>query len=248
MTLESDSSNSGGHRVVQFLARHPKAIVGLVFLILAILGCLLSSTIANQGLQHRIKAIRARHEPVTVDDLNALLPDAPADQNMYPILLRCAQAIEGLEVPREMQDSLPWVGRARYPRSGELLTPEQLSAAKWYLEKQAANLAEIHSALRLKNCGPTSRLTSPLAQRTIPIVPLIHLPEILAIETASRWSVSDGRGNEDRLLEMLPLLGVMKADPFLLAGVIQQCIDRSFVDLVERTLNICPLSESALKT
>lgn len=247
----SDRHTSARRRggLLGWFAAHPKATVVLFLLVLMALVVGLFDYASERGLQRRIAAIRAAGEPITLEDLNALRPVIPDEENMTLRLVEYGAALVSSRVLDDQVAFLPYIGTASIGPPGERMGPDQLAAARLYLAAVAEDLAGAHEALSLEPgpLGPTWRTPA------ISIMALSGLSEyrqvIKAFAVESAVALEDGRCERavEIVVDMLHADAALKHDTALIHALVRFAAQDLAYECVERAVNRCILSDTLLR-
>jgi len=147
----SDSSaRKGGW--LDWIERHPKT-VWAVFILVVLAGVWFALEAAGQArLKRAMAAIRAKGEPLTVEELQRQVPVIADDRNMALVLLEKGKAIQlDIESPalKSRSSDLPALGSAKGVKIGVRLPPEQSSTAREFLTRNAAEISAIEATTEL---------------------------------------------------------------------------------------------------
>ncbi|MCZ6889073.1 MAG: hypothetical protein O7H39_11310 [Gammaproteobacteria bacterium] len=235
--------------IVGWIISHPQTTLALcgLALLAAVAGAF--HTTVDRRLQRRIAVIRAKGEPITIDDLRALTPVIPDDENMT---LRLAEIGVELAAPddkegrHEMLCYFP--RRRRLVMTGTRLSAEQLDAARWFLETNAVPIAGIHEALELEDGCFKPVWTSPAASMVIPgIASLRGVACALATEQQVATQEGDAQHATWLLFELLHLDNALRHETVMI-GLLIRIVNRSAaMDRIERTVNLCGVEAKSLR-
>ncbi|MCZ6889074.1 MAG: hypothetical protein O7H39_11315, partial [Gammaproteobacteria bacterium] len=221
--------------IVGWIISHPKTTLALCTLALlaAITGAV--QTPVNRRLQRRIAAIRAKGEPITIDDINALRPVIPNDQNMTLSLIELGENLQPSREPKDLIEKLWYDPRAP---TGEPLAAELLDAARRYLDEKAAELDGIHEALKLDQGCMNTVWPTPAFTTMLPGLGHLHM---VARVLATEQQVAEEDGDQESaaliLFEMLHLDDALKHEPSILGTLMRMATRWLALDRIERTVN-----------
>ncbi|RIK62309.1 MAG: hypothetical protein DCC65_17685 [Planctomycetota bacterium] len=205
---------------------------------------------ARNQVQRQVAAIRARGEPVSVDDLNAARPNIPREQNSFFLVEQQAAIIKSLEIPDEVMQHLPVVGGGwRFTPTGERMSAECETAVRWYVDAISAPLAAIHDAARGTGYA-TIDWTTPAIDACLPpgISDLPKVGRSLALE--ARLAAHEARSEDAvRIIEDGLRIGrYLEFQPTLISAIVKLGVEAGFEHETERTINICGLPDSCLRS
>lgn len=230
-----------------WVQRHPWIMLTLSVLILAILAVVALDRAAERSLERCIAEIRARGEPVTLDDLKDANPVIPDDENMALAMLDHLKPLAEFKPPSE-HPRIPIVlsSTSRAP-TGERLSPEELEAAKWYVDHFASGLGVIHKALRLEQGAFPITWASPAINILLPHLSLArHASRAICVETLVAAEEGDSPRAAAMLHDLCMAPRILDHEPFLISALVQAAMDAVALDELERTINLCGLSSDAL--
>lgn len=225
--------------LIGWLASHPRITAALAGLTLLVAAAGTLHLAANRGLNRRIAAIRAKGEPISIDDLNALNPVIPDDQNMTLRLIEFGGSLRPSQDADEQIENL-WhqlSSREQAP-TGEPLPAERLDAARRYLRERAAELDGIHEALKLDQGSLGTVWITPAISTMLPgLAPLRDVARAIAAEQQVATEDGDRGRSASILFEMLHLDDALKHDSGLICTLVRIAIRSLAQDRIERTIN-----------
>ncbi len=231
-----------------WIRTHPKSTVVLVLFVGMILSVLIFDYAMERRLAGRIQAIREKGMPTTLEELVATLPMIDDDENMAIPILKQADAMLAVSISGERKQVLPIIGSALPGLTGCRLPEDQLEAVQWYLSEIEAELAAVHEALKLeRGCVPIG-WRSPAIQIMLPhLMPIRLVGKALSLEA----TLDAEEGNADSagavLADLCHLERVMECDTFIIGALVRIAIQRRAFDQIERTVNLCGLSEQRIR-
>lgn len=135
MTDSVAGERSGG--LGSWARRHPKLTVTICVLFVLLMIALLFDRAAGNRLQHELDAIKARGEPISVQDINEAMIDLPAEKNpAFTVLDRAEFLQRTCKVPEDIDKHLPEIGSAKPEITGVPLPAEQIEALRWYFDSR----------------------------------------------------------------------------------------------------------------
>src|SRR5262245_19161804 len=106
-TAEGDSRPSRG-----WVRRHPVVSAFLLLVVLLVAAVWIAHNQAERALARRIAAIRARGEPVTIQDMITRREKIPDEENMLAALLTTGKSLAAIKLTVEEKELLPYLGNA----------------------------------------------------------------------------------------------------------------------------------------
>jgi hypothetical protein len=145
---------------------------------------LIWDTSVDVRLRRRLAAIRTAGEPVTMQDLADAYPPIPDDRNAA---LPLAIAFSRMAEPSpDLDEVLPFLGRAELPPPGEPLPPDMLAAIRTHLAANAEALRLLHEALGLEDCRFDVNFALGYTTVAAPIASLRGAARLLRLEAIER--------------------------------------------------------------
>lgn len=234
--------------VFGWIISHPKTTALISVVVFLLLLVLLFQSVAESRLERQIAAIRARGEPTCAEDLAAARPRIPDDENMTVLILAQAQRIKSIHIPEERSRDLPIIGPAVTPPAGRRTPPNQLDAAKWYLAQCPEELGNIHEALELTRGCSNMNFTSPLYDVRLRSLSEFRLAaKVLALDSLVAAEDGDEERAGERALALCRFSRAMEHESFLIGLLVRISIDDLACSRIERTVNVCGLSDEALR-
>jgi hypothetical protein len=232
--------------VVGWIARHPRmSIAGVVLVLLALLVLILHKSAENR-LARQIAAIRARGEPVTLEDLRDRVPTIPDDENMALAVFEHAAAFKSWKLPEHLRDANIYSPRQWWrPPSGQRLPSLELEAATWYSEHFAAELAAIHGALKLEHgVFPIGWKTPGIAMLAPHLSDARQISRIMSLDAVLQAERGDQSALTARLLDMCRMPATLDHQPFLISALVHLAMSAMAMEEIEYGINVCPLNET----
>ncbi len=224
-----------------WFARHPKTTILLAFILLIAIGLFAFDTIAKRRLAARIDAIRAKGEPVCVEDLKKLVRPGP---NSLPDVLAIAPGATSIKLG-DKDRLIPYLGNAPRIPTGCRLPNEQVVASRWFLNQLKEQLSMMHAAMR---SGPGTVRTESCDREKgeLPrdLMDLRIVSRLNLLEIASELEGEMPHRAAQLLLENQYFLNVIQCDAVFIDMLVQQAIHDSYLDSIERVLNRGKLTAS----
>ncbi len=179
-----------------WVSEHPKTVAAVAVLVLLVGAWLFVDALGRQRLRRAERAIIARGEPLTVDDLRKRLPAISDDENMAIGLAEHGARILDVDSTSPTNSaSLPIFSNAKPVVIGVRWPPEQDAAAHWFCEQNAAAIEGIKAACELSNGLYPIRWASPAINILLPQLPL-HRKIVKSLAVAALAAAHDGRPAE----------------------------------------------------
>ena len=127
-------------------------VCGLL-LVALLVGLYVWSPVTGLRLAWHIEALREAGEPVALEELGALYPELPLDENAAPLYEKASalgKARFAARVPLDSQ--LPIQGPIDLPEATEPFPPQMLTDIRTYLASQKQRLALLHEAAGKAGC------------------------------------------------------------------------------------------------
>lgn len=135
--MVDDAKGERGEGFGGWVRRHPKLTAVFCLLLLLLMGTLLFDRAAGNRLQHELDAIKARGEPISVQDINEAMIDLPVEKNPAFTVLYCADFLQRTcKVTETRNANLPEVGNAKLEATGVPLPAEQFEALRWFFDSR----------------------------------------------------------------------------------------------------------------
>jgi hypothetical protein len=198
------------------------------------------------SVQAQIAAIRARGEPVCIEDLNAV-PRLSKAENMLPAVLELGKKMDGRKNPEDKSGNLFLVSTGTAPPTGCRWSTDQHEAVDSYLKSAGDELVGIHALLRKGRLQLQVQWTTPAFDVLIPELSQIRsCAKSLNLEAL--WAAeNDDRERATIALMDLFLLGRWSGDDqFIIGSLVEIACSSLLMDSIERTLNRCGLEEQSL--
>lgn len=250
--IPTDSGNRSapglGTRVALWAAAHPFRCAGLILLAALIVAGFLLHSAGARRLRNAYAPIIAAGEPVTLEDLKAMLPEPGAD-NAGPTLLEAARRMSALasEPQFKQEDNpLPIINVGKLPPRGEHLSEAQRRLCEAYISSGAASLAVIRESAARRVVYPI-QFTEPVINILLP-----HLSEhrmalrVLSLEAFVAADV--GRPSEafDALSAMCSLDKALVDEPFLISALVRMAGQTMTVNSTFEALALTMLDDAQL--
>ena len=246
--MHETAGRFGVHRgMIAWLARHTRLAVAFAALALLMGTTWVLDHAAQRRLQFRIDAIRAKGEPVTVDELAASILVLPEADNMAVALRDPVDTINANTLTEHEKKSLPFVGKGRIPRDGRRLSRAQLEAARQYLRRFHSERSEIHRALQLESGWWPVEMQSPMVNIDFPsILRFRCLPDVLALEAVVAANDGDVAGAALILRDMCRAIRANEHGWTLLDALIRAGSYRRAQEQIQAVVNLCGLPDHEL--
>jgi hypothetical protein len=238
---------SGGG-VVGWMSRHPLLLACAGLLLTAGLGVFAFDRNAENRFQRKIREIRARGEPTTVEELIAATPGLPDDENQFLRVMEAAREITTVPMGRERSDLIPWAGLARLGPSGTRLSAEQLAAVRSYLAEIEQPLARVGRSLNAGRGVYRPMLANPMINTLMPELSIGRsIQKVLAISALDAAERGDSASAVDHLADMYRFAGMwdgrrsMQIGAFVNLALVAQAMDPT-----ERAINVSEVGDVAL--
>lgn len=135
--MMEDAKGERGEGLGGWVRRHPKLTAVFCLFLLLLMGTLLFDRAAGNRLQHELDAIKARGEPISVQDINEAMIDLPVEKNpAFTVLYRAEFLQRTCKVPEDIDKHLPEIGSAKPEITGVPLPAEQIEALRWYFDSR----------------------------------------------------------------------------------------------------------------
>lgn len=135
--MVDDAMGERGEGLGGWVRRHPKLTALFCLFLLLLMGTLLFDRAAGNRLQHELDAIKARGEPISVQDINEAMIDLPVEKNpAFTVLYRADFLQRTCKVTETRNANLPEVGNAKLEATGVPLPAEQFEALQWYFDSR----------------------------------------------------------------------------------------------------------------
>lgn len=215
---------------------HPAAIVLLFLVLLATVGVGYHWWLAAR-IQHRLAAVRAAHEPVSLAELNAYYPTVPASSNAATAYARAFAIVQESRSARFLQrlEQLP-SGSGQLPAE----TQQSMQSA---CDQNAGAFEALEQAARLKLC----RFPVDYRPGWNALLPHLRLLQQCAALELCRGVLAEQKGDLDSALEctsrILQLSAALNSEPDLISVLIQRRIEFAASELLRWLLNHRQLSD-----
>ncbi|MCC7316583.1 MAG: hypothetical protein IT419_17460, partial [Planctomycetes bacterium] len=135
--MMDDARGERGEGLGGWVRRHPKLTAVFCLFLLLLMGTLLFDRAAGNRLQHELDAIKARGEPISVQDVNEAKINLPDEKNPAFTVLYHAQFLQRTcKVSEDADKRLPEIGSAKPEFTGVPLPAEQVEALRWYFDSR----------------------------------------------------------------------------------------------------------------
>jgi len=220
----------------------------LVLVVLLVAAVWIIHYLAERALAQRIAAIRARGEPVTIEDLIARRRTVPDEDNMFVTFSTAAKTLESIKLTDEESRILPYLGsHSPRPPTGELCDTSALKVSKQYLSRVDGAVHDLHVALKLRHSYFIVNWTTPAINALLPSLPEIRMAsKVLALEVITTAQNQDREITRRCLREMTSLMRLMDGDEVLISALIQIALSSMVQDCIEQCINYCGLDDQAL--
>jgi len=234
--------------VFGWIAAHPKTMITLCLFLLLIGTVALFDRAAQGRVARRIAALKAAGMPTTLEDLKAAMPNIPDDQNMRIPILEQSPILFSIDNNQKDNRLLPYTGTARMVPSGWRLPAKRLEVARAYVDQAAASLSIVHKALKLKHGCVDVQWTTPAIGIRLPELSKVrYVAKALAVEATVASEEGDTQRAAEILMDSCRLDRAMEGEPLLIGALVRMSIIRMVYDQIERTINLCGLSDASLR-
>lgn len=235
--------------VLGWIMRHPKITLALGLMLLITGFLLLWDRGVTKGVQARLAAIRAKGEPVTVEDLKALDSPIPPEQNMTIALLKAVKSFTDLNIPKEYQLQLLFLGFATSTPTGQPRPSEQVKAMQWFVEQHSEVIEALHRALQREKAWFDYKRKTPLIMVSLnELADLRKAPQVFAMESAHAVENGNHVVAGQRLLDSYRCSKVFQNRyPNLIVFLTQISMFSLAEDSTERAINRCDLGTDVLE-
>lgn len=246
MANEPQARRSG---FLSWFVSHPKTTIALCLLLMLILTGFIFDYSAKNRRQRQIDRIADAGEPLTLGDLEALMPDIPDEENMALIVIDLAKAMaaDAQKLEPELRKLIPYVGTAYSPLPGQRLPTKELEATRIYLSEIAEELEIIHEALKLdRGCFPI-KWTTPVNKVFVPeFSNFRHVSKVLAMEALVAAHDQDRESTCQVIEDMLHFDRGMQCNTQVISLLVRMGIRNLTLQLAERTINLCGMNDAYL--
>ncbi len=247
--MSDPNQNSKREGLVGWIISHPKATIAWVLLLMMVLSLWALDGFANRRLDGLIAAIRAKGEPVTVEDLNAAMPHLPDEENMAVPLMVHAEAISGFQLSEDLRQHLPILGTSRKDiPTGQHLSDQQLESTRFYLDGVAEALAGAHRSLQHEGGCIEMTWTRPAIDMNFKgFSALLQLEKTLALEAWLAAEEGDGERAAQIIRDVLHAESILDCRSSTIVILVQISIRALAESQMERTINLCLLNDASLE-
>ncbi len=199
---ESSAPRSRARRgLLGWIIGHPKTSIAIAFLLLAAGAYYGIEYLAEQRFERRIADIRAKGEPLTMEDIRRLDPGIPEEENMTTALLKAARPfLDLIQPPDGSPSEFGVISNLPQLKPGERAKPEYLASARRFIEHSPDALTEMHEAARMERAWFDWKWKSPYFHTQLPELSqtgrasgILLLDSLLGVED----------GNQDRAVRSL---------------------------------------------
>lgn len=231
-----------------WVRRHPVVTGFLVLIILLVAAVWIAHDQAERALARRIAAIRARGEPVTVQDMVYAQPNIPDDENMVVQLASAGRASMTVKMNEEESKSIPYLGTGRLPPTGERSNDATLSANKAYLARANDALIDLHAALKLQRSNFMVNWKTPAISILMPeLSDLRQAGKLLILECQTLAQQGQREKVEQCLIDFVPIIRALDGCDLLIGALVQIANTALIQDAIERSINLVGLSDATLR-
>jgi len=222
------------------------AFLALVVLVVAVVW--LFNRRAEAALRSRVDAIRARGEPVTINDLLARQPKIPNEENMAITLAAAGRKAAAVKMTNDESKLIPYQGNAFLPQTGERWSDAMLKTSESHLSRTDDALRDLHKALKLERSyfivhWSTQAFDVLIAE----LSDMRQATKVLVLEVQTAAQQGDREKAERCLREMTPMTHAVEGDTAIIGTLVQIAITALMQDSIERCINTCGLSEPTLR-
>lgn len=225
-----------------WVRRHPVVTAILVLVVLLVAAVWIGHDQAERALERRIAAIRARGEPVTVQDMLSSQQNIPDEENMIKMLAAAARPTQTTN-----RTGLPYVGNASLPPTGVRWPDATLKASEAYLARAVGVLNNLHKALDLEQSFVVVNWSTPANVPFSQLSELRRAAMILILESQLAAQLGRQEKAEVCMIEMLPLMRKLDGGNVILSALVQIGYTAIMKDAIERTINSCGLGDVTLR-
>lgn len=242
-----DSGEEKKRDIVRFIVRHMILIGILIFLLVLVLAVLQIDHNLNEKLNARIAAMRARGEPVSVEDLNAKVVRLSDAENGLTEIRALAAQINNEKAPLEIQKDLDSAITYDLP-TGRRWNMAQREAVAQYMHQSKEQYARIHEILQSQKVAMQITWSSPVVSMPPPDYGGIRK---LAFELYISILAAAQENNSARVVEAI--LDLAKIQHFgndndgIIATFTERAIHTLLQQGIERSINLVVLDPNTLR-
>lgn len=230
-----------------WVRRHPIVTAFLLLVILLVAAVWILHDQAERALAGRIAAIRDRGEPVTVQDIVYSQPNIPDEENLTLKLAAAGRNAEAVGMSEDESKSIPYLGAAKFPLTGERWNDAMLKESEAYLARCNDALNELHAALKLERGSLNIYWTTPAINVLMPeLSDLRQATKALVLECQIAAQQGNREKAEQCLLDMRPLMRAVDGSNTLIGALVQISVTALVQETIERNINLCGISDASL--
>jgi hypothetical protein len=228
--------------------RHPIVTSLLILILLLVAALWIIHDQIERAFAQRIAAIRARGEPVTIQDLIVQKKNIPDEENMAVVVLAAARKLGSVKLTDEENKLLPYQGLAFTTPTGEQWSDPTLQASQRYLSRINPALRELHEAMKLEQSYYIANWTTPAIDIRMPeLSDMRQAAKALMLEVQTAAHLHDRENVELFIREMMPLTHALDGDTTLIAALVQIAVITNLHDTIERVTNLTGLPDDSLR-
>jgi hypothetical protein len=219
----------------------------------AVLVWYVSVRVSNRSAVQELEAkVRARGEPLTLEDLAARFPPIPEDENAAVLLMevwekedpahwrsfRAGQRTLPTPKQSEFDPDLPYLGSEarRIPR-GAPLSSTQLAAAEAWMQKNADHSAAVRAALQRTKCRFPIRVTDGYDALLPHYVEIRQEAQRFRVEALHASEKGDIESAIEALITVQRVANTLTNEPLLIAHLIHVACQLMVLDGAEQLLS-----------